>query len=160
MILRPIALQEADAAVAIARSAWQPIYEGYRKTLGAELFEAVFADWTIRKEDSIRQACRGESGHHVFVAENEGLIAGFICLHIDGRRRHGIIGNNAVAPLFQGRGIARAMYEQAIAWMRTQGVRSVSVTTGADEAHEPARRAYEKAGFGTSLASVTYHRMI
>jgi hypothetical protein len=32
------------------------------------------------------------------------------------------------------------------------------VTTGGDPAHAPARRGYEKAGFGADLPSVTYHR--
>jgi len=33
----------------------------------------------------------------------------------------------------------------------------VSVTTGLDYAHEPARKAYQRAGFSRKLESVTYY---
>ena len=40
------------------------------------------------------------------------------------------------------------------------GALAVRVTTGADDAHAPARRAYEKAGFEKSLSSVTYYKKL
>jgi hypothetical protein len=42
--------------------------------------------------------------------------------------------------------------------LRTAGMGYARVTTGGDPAHAPARRGYEKAGFGADLPSVTYHR--
>lgn len=160
MILRPVLPDEIDAVVTIALAAWKPIYHGYRCTLGPELFAEVFSQWESRKAESIRRACHGEGNYQVFVAEKEDAIVAFICLQTDKNRRRGVIGNNAVAPSHQGQGIAKKMYEQAISWMRSEGIRSVSVTTGADEAHSPARRAYENAGFSQSIPSVTYHRLI
>ena len=37
---------------------------------------------------------------------------------------------------------------------------AVTVSTGLDEGHAPARRAYERAGFEKHLDSVTYCKML
>lgn len=57
-------------------------------------------------------------------------------------------------------GVAKKMYDYVIEEMKTKGVKTVSVTTGLDDAHAPARRAYEKLGFEKVLNSVTYYKEI
>jgi ribosomal protein S18 acetylase RimI-like enzyme len=63
-----------------------------------------------------------------------------------------------VHPEWQGRGIAAALYQAALAKMRANGMRAVRVTTGLDEGHAPARAAYQKAGFIVGLPSITYYQ--
>jgi len=65
-----------------------------------------------------------------------------------------------VRPDFQGRGIGRRMYEHVFDQMRQAGMRVVKVTTGLDEAHVPARRAYEKVGFERNLQFIEYYRLL
>ncbi len=48
------------------------------------------------------------------------------------------------------------MYQAALAYFKDQGIKVVRVTTGLDEGHAPARRAYERAGFSLKRESVTY----
>jgi hypothetical protein len=49
------------------------------------------------------------------------------------------------------------MYSFVLNYMREAGMKSAVVTTGGDEAHAPARRAYEKAGFSGAVPSFEYH---
>ena len=44
--------------------------------------------------------------------------------------------------------------------MREAGVRVATVGTGGDAAHAPARRAYEKAGFGPYLPSIYMYKAL
>jgi GNAT superfamily N-acetyltransferase len=53
-----------------------------------------------------------------------------------------------VDPDFQGRGIDAGLIKFALDWMRHAGMSIAMVETGGDPGHGPARRAYEKAGFG------------
>lgn len=52
------------------------------------------------------------------------------------------------------------MYSFIFEHMREEGVEYVKVRTGGDDAHLPARRAYEKARFDRGVPSVTYYRKI
>jgi RimJ/RimL family protein N-acetyltransferase len=49
------------------------------------------------------------------------------------------------------------MYQAVLQYMRDHQMEAVQVTTGADSAHAPARRAYERAGFRHHTESITYY---
>ena len=85
-------------------------------------------------------------------------MVGFASFYVNETTGVGEIGNNAVRPDFQGRGIAPRLYEEVLRRMKAAGMRAVRVTTGGDPAHAPARRAYEKVGFERFTPSVTYYR--
>src|SRR5262249_49935344 len=92
------------------------------------------------------------------VATVEEQVVGFVTFSCDARRAVGEIGNNAVAPDWQGQGNGTAPYDAVLAQMRATGMRVACVTTGLDEGHAPARAAYQKAGFSLGLPSVTYYQ--
>ena len=52
------------------------------------------------------------------------------------------------------------MYELVLERMREQGMLLATVGTGGDPSHAPARRAYEKVGFGPALPSVWLYRRL
>lgn len=81
-------------------------------------------------------------------------VVGFVAVRMDRHRRVGEIGLNAVDPAHAGRGIGTAMYRFAVRRMRAAGMKVATVATGGDESHEPARRAYRKAGFDAEVPSV------
>ncbi|MEM7223540.1 MAG: GNAT family N-acetyltransferase [Pseudomonadota bacterium] len=66
----------------------------------------------------------------------------------------GEIDLNAVDPDHQGSGVGAWMYAYALDRMKEAGMLVASVGTGGDPSHAPARRAYEKAGFGPAIPSV------
>jgi ribosomal protein S18 acetylase RimI-like enzyme len=158
--IRAFEPRDEEAIVAIAVAAWAPIFCHYRERMGDGLFEAVHSNWQGEKERQVRAACRARSRATVCVAEVVGQVVGFCTFYPDRTPGVGEIGNNAVDPAWQGRGIAPQMYEYAMEQLRALGDVAVRVHTGGDPAHAPARRAYQKAGFGVGLPEVTYYRAL
>ena len=158
VIFRDLRHEIVEEIAAIAVAAWEPIYAHSRMVLGDALFLARSPDWRAQKAGQIRRACVPESPAHVRVATIAGQVVGFVTFYLDAKTGVGRIGNNAIAPAFQGRGIGTMMYEDTLARMRELGMRFAEVGTGGDPAHAPARRAYEKAGFNICVPDVRYYR--
>lgn len=163
ILLRTVAPDEItdalrEALVALSVAAWEPIYMRYRETMGEALFTTLYPDWRENKAGHIRHALDGQHEPGLAVAECDGAIVGFVTwyLHVHAEVV-GEIGNNAVSPDYQGRGIAPRLYAVALDAMRAAGMRYACVGTGLDPAHAPARRAYEKAGFAIAIPSVEYY---
>ena len=144
-----------SAVCEIAVKAWAPIYEVYRQKLGDELFEPLFSNWQAQKCAGIEAEWNAADA---YVALLDGQVVGFIAIHLNETTKNGQIGNNAVDPAFRGRGIGPQMYEFAMGKMKEAGMAYASVFTGLDEAHAPARKAYEKAGFEKGLPSIRYYK--
>ncbi len=73
---------------------------------------------------------------------------GFVAVKLDSDESMGEIYMVAVDPDFQGRGIGSALISFALDWMKDAGMSIAMVETGGDRGHAPARRTYEKLGFG------------
>ncbi|MEO2002748.1 MAG: GNAT family N-acetyltransferase [Candidatus Poribacteria bacterium] len=159
IVIRDGGPADADFVAGIAVEAWRPIYEHARETLGPELFTYLHTDWEAEKARQVRRACEADTAGEVLVATLDGVIIAFVSFS-QRAPEVGEIGNNAVRPDYQSRGIATRLYEAALDKLRAAGMLYVSVSTGGDPAHAPARRAYEKVGFGQALPSVTYHRRL
>ena len=153
----PFSDEYADAVAQLTIEAWTPIREVFRRELGDELYFMAFSDWKKTKVEKVLSQMKGGRG---YVALLDGEFAGFIHYEISENGISGEIGNNAVSGKFRGRGIAQEMYSFVIEQMKCEGVEYVTVVTGLDEAHAPARRSYEKAGFENSLPSVKYYKKI
>lgn len=157
ILIRPATAEDTDALVAIALSEWQAIYDGYREQMGEEIFGIFYPDPRADKEGQIR---RNVASGNCFVTECDGRIAGFIHYLYDEASRIGTISNNAVSHEFRGRGIGPRQYEFIFDLLRRKGAAGVRVTTGLDEGHAPARRAYEKAGFAANTRAITYFKKL
>ena len=155
--IRPATEADADAVAAIAVAEWEAIYQGYRAQLGDEVFYTFFPDHKAQKERGVRLNLASGT---MYVTECEGKIAGFIHYVYDAASRTGTISNNAVSGEFRGRGIGPRQYEFVFERLREQGAVGVRVTTGLDEGHAPARRAYEKAGFEANTKAITYYKKL
>ena len=79
---------------------------------------------------------------------------------MDADKRIGEIGLNAVHPEHAGRGVGTALYEQILTRMRALGAAIATVGTGGDPSHAPARRAYDKAGFGPAIPSLWLYKLL
>jgi GNAT superfamily N-acetyltransferase len=144
----------------IAVAAWAPIYASYREMLGEEIFTLAFPDWQEVKRQQVRDGCAGARGATALVAVIDELPVGFATFYCNAATRVGEIGNNAVLPTRRGKGIAGEMYRVVLERMRQAGMRVALVSTGGDVSHAPARRAYEKAGFGASVPRRDYFRLL
>ncbi|KAM3098829.1 GNAT family N-acetyltransferase [Phormidesmis sp. 146-12] len=95
----------------------------------------------------LEEVCAAEDTN-VWVAIDAGSPVGFIAVKLHLEDKMGEIYMVAVDPNFQGQGIGTALMEFALEWMEAAGMSIAMVETGGDPGHAPARRAYEKMGFG------------
>ena len=153
IIIRKADENDKDAVAEIAALGWMPIYNGYRMALTDEIYSKVYTEDPIEiKMEKMKKAVLDD---RVFVAEIDGVVCGFASYMIEGEI--GALKENAVHPDYKGRGIAGMLYERLIKLFRESGCSVARVMTGLDEAHAPARRAYEKLGFSKNTSSVTYY---
>ncbi len=152
-VVRPARVRDAEAAGDLAVRAWQTVYRGRRGLVGDEVFERVYPEWESEKRRQVVEHIREHTGE-VLVTEIDGRIVGFVTWYRWKGNTVGEIGNNAVDPDFQGRGVGAAQCQRALGRLAEEGCSVAAVVTGLDEAHAPARRMYEKAGFGPSFPVV------
>jgi ribosomal protein S18 acetylase RimI-like enzyme len=112
--------------------------------------------WDLRKADEIETFYRSHP-ENVLVTEKKGRILGFISFSLDQERKIGKIGNNAVAPEHQNRGIGTEQIVKTMGILKERGMKVVEVQTGLTEEYGPARHMYEKCGFEPTMEFLTYH---
>ena len=112
-------------------------------------------NWQAEKTEEVARKLRSGNG---YVALLNDKVVGFISYAVVGDM--GVIGGNAVDISCRGYGIAGKMYNFVLDKMRSQGLKAAQVHTGLDNAHAPARKAYEKAGFQLNIPHVTYYQSL
>lgn len=152
-------IEDVEAACKIAVEAWKPIYHNYRRLLGDELFEILHKNWQEAKANEIRDHQK-RYPEWMLITERNDNIVGFITFYLDRGRKIGIISNNAVEPEHQRKGIGTLQYYKVLEIFKKEGMSFAEVATGLDEAHAPARAAYEKVGFKKTITNVTYYMKI
>ena len=111
-----------------------------------ERCRALFQTW-------IQRSCNGWA-QAVFVAEVDGVPAGYCTCHLDGNS--GSIGLVALAPQAQGRALGRSLVDTALSYFRQHGVNEVAVAT--QGRNYRAQRLYQKCGFVTQSVMLWYHK--
>lgn len=159
--IRPFEVADLPAMQAVRRRAFRPIVgEAFRDLLGDDLYPRVYPDWDKEQGDYLNSLCDGAADTEVYVASVEGVVIGFVGLALERATSTGEILLNAVDPDHQGSGIGTRLYEFALARMEEAGMTLAKVSTGGDESHAPARRAYRKAGFAGYIPSVNFYKLI
>jgi len=144
----------------IRHKAFQPVFDSFREIVGEEIFKHAYSDWDEKQAEYLKFICDPASGKEVFVVTEGDGIVGFIGLSMDLAKKTGEIDLNAVHPDYNGKGIGQEMYEFAITRMKESGIKLVTVSTGGDSSHIPARKAYKKAGFNVSIPSTTMFKLL
>lgn len=139
----------------IAKLAWEKIFDYLETSYGKNLYNTVNPDCRNSKTPAIIRFFE-QHPDWLYVAERNGRVVGFICFEINSSTRCGTIGNNAADPECGEKGVGQEMYQAVLEKFRQEGVKAAMVTTGADPAHAPARRAYERAGFKLKTEQVFY----
>ena len=142
---------DLDVVVAFSVVAWEPVYASWERVMGPEVFPLVCPDWRAEQARDVTAACQ-DTENDVWVATLDRRPVGFVVLQtiratrageVDGGEVHMI----AVDPAHQRRGIADMLLRHTVAELRAHGVGVVSISTGADPGHAPARALYEKHGY-------------
>ncbi len=141
----------------IAVDAWTPIRASFKQILGEELYDAFYTGWQAKKIANVINEMKGE---RAFVVLVDGQVAGFISYIVNKDTKSGDICDNAISTDFRGLGLGKKMYDFILTKMKDEGLEYAQVTTGLDDGHAPARRAYEKAGFTVGLPSICYFKKL
>ena len=127
--------------------------------LGEDCYAAVRHDpeltWEERKTKQNRDVV-AEHPEWVWVLDVRGDVFGFVTFWLVADKQYGHIDNNGVHPGRAGEGWATFMYRHVLEHFRERGLRFAHVDTGLDDAHIPARRAYEAVGFDRPVPGVEY----
>ena len=103
------------------------------------IFREQHPDWRVTQRSAVESVCSDE-GFHVWVASEGSQTVGFVALRLHAGERLGEIYMIAVDPDFQRRGIATALTNHSLAWLRKAGMTTVVVDTGGDPGGDPHRR--------------------
>jgi ribosomal protein S18 acetylase RimI-like enzyme len=148
--------RDSDAAHLedVRRAAFAPVFASFRALLGEEISQVTQIRDDQEQAEYLNSLFEPDSGWELYVAEQGGVVVGFVSVQLNGQTFIGEIGLNAVHPDHAGAGIGSKMYDAVLNRMRQEGMRVATVSTGGDASHAPARRAYQKAGFTVGIPSI------
>jgi GNAT superfamily N-acetyltransferase len=157
MIIRKSAKNDLEEIQKITILAFKPYFDSYKKVMGSPMYKAYYPDWREKKRQEIIYIFNSDN-HKLFVAEENKKIIGFASYILNKKKPlTAEIGNNAVHPKFQKKGIGSSLYKHLIEELKTIGIKYINVSTIYNEAGKPARMAYEKAGFSKSIQRIDYY---
>ena len=155
--LRRAREDDLTAIDALTEAGYAGIQRSFVELLGEDLYERVHAEsertWAERKCAQNR-ALFAEHPEQVWVLDEDGDVFGYVTFWLRPEHGYGHLDNNAVAAGRAGQGWATFMYRQVLDHFRALGLEYAHVDTGLDDAHIPARRAYEAVGFDRAVPSV------
>ena len=158
--IRPYRAADLDSLQKIRALAFEPVFRSFRDMLGLPIADVALSTAETEQAGLLEDLCKPDTPQKVYVAELDGELIGFVSLSLDEKQKVGEIGLNAVRPDRAGRGVGTQLYEFALEEMKAAGMKVATVGTGGDPSHAPARRAYEKAGFGPSIPSLWMYRAL
>jgi ribosomal protein S18 acetylase RimI-like enzyme len=159
-LIRAYAPSDLPSLHTIRAAAFAPVFASFRSIVGAEIAALGLTTAEQEQADLLDTIAKPESGYTLAVAEAHDTIAGFVSWKPNIAPGIGEITLNAVHPDHGGRGIGTALYEHALAALKTAGMHLATVGTGGDPSHAPARRAYEKVGFNVHIPSIYMYRKL
>lgn len=148
MEIQPFDASHLEAVVRLSLRAWEPVFDSIQKVMSPDLYQEFYPDgWRASQQAAVEEVC-AEDSTHVWVAVEGSQTVGFVAVRLHQKDRMGEIYMIAVDPESQRRGIGAALTNFVVEWMKDAGMTVAMVETGADAGHAPARRTYERAGFG------------
>lgn len=147
---------DARDVVEFSLRAWTPVFESMAQALGSRVFKRLYPDWLAIQARTVSSACETME---VWVADLNGSPVGFVAAELRHELSEGQIDMLAVDPDHQRQGIGAALISVAVDWIKEAGMTLAVVGTGGDPGHEPARLAYENAGF-KPMPLVRYYLMV
>jgi len=147
MRIEPYSPHQLDAVIRLSLRSWTPVFDSIQKAMDFDVYGELHPDWRVNQQKAVEGVCAAEDTK-VWVAIDAGSTVGFVAVKLHSETSLGEIYMIAVDPDFQRRGIGTALTEFALDWMKDAGMSVAMVETGGDPGHAPARRTYEKLGFG------------
>ncbi len=142
--------------IQITLLAFEPVFASFEQILGSQIFPIIYPDWRKSHKDEVEQISANEK-FFLWIAEVDESVVGFVAYELFDDEKTGKVHLLAVHPEYQNHGIGTELNTFALQKMKESGMKIAVVGTGGDEAHAPARKSYEKAGY-TGLPLVRYYK--
>ncbi len=124
-----------------------PFYEAFfRPLVGEAVFAHQHGDWRHDYRTQVATLHDPTNNRYVAVADSDGSIFGYVAWNIDLERNHGEIEILAVSAEHRRHRVGTALCEHALTDMKERGAEVVTIGTGGDPFHAPARALYESLG--------------
>lgn len=156
--IRPYRCTDLPKVQAVAARAFAPVFSSIRHLVGEPLASLAYGSAEDEQTEHLQNLCTGQTMKQVLVVECGLRVIGFGHVVLDHDRKIGELGINAIDPPYQGQGYGRKLHAAMLDRMRAAGMRVATVGTGADNGHDPARRAYDRAGLTRQIPSVYLYR--
>lgn len=155
--IRPLADDDLESVLQLSILAWAPVFESFEQVLGSAIYTQIYPDWKTAQRNVVDTICRDTEKYITWVAEADGVLAGFIVYELNEKEKTGEVQLLAVHPDYQNQGIGTGLNTFVLEKMKDHGMTLAVVGTGGDPGHAPARKSYEKAGY-TPLPLVRYYK--
>jgi ribosomal protein S18 acetylase RimI-like enzyme len=158
MRIRSFLQQDLTRLTELTIETFGPFYEdSFRPLVGEVVFTNQHGQW---RDDYVKQVAElhdPAQHRYVAVAEIDSVIAGYVAWAGDPERRNASVTILAVSAKHRRLGAGTVLCEHAFAAMRELGAEVVTIGTGGDGFHAPARALYEALGC-TPLPVTVYYR--
>jgi ribosomal protein S18 acetylase RimI-like enzyme len=154
--VRQARFADIPAIQEITRQAFEPVSldRVAEKFFGEELGGKK---WFEYKNAAVKAQCE-RNIYQVIVCEIDGDVAGYATMGLDFQRGVAMIGNNAVLPEHQGKGIGKAMQKEIKRRMIESGFSKFKVSTLENDI--AAKKMYEKLGFEKIVSGCNFLKKI
>ena len=151
-LIRPARYKDIPSILEITKLAFEPVsmdrmkQDFFGEKLGGK-------GWDEYKNKGVKSFCK-ERIYETIVAEVDGKVIGYATYSLDEERGIAEIGNNAVHPDYQGKGIGKSIQREVRRRMEEEGYRKFTVSTLSNDL--AAQRIYEKLGYKKYIESYHY----
>lgn len=158
MHLRTYYESDFDRLLSLTINVFGPFYEGsFRSIVGDTVFVHQHGNWREDYREQLTGLHDPIRGKHVVVVEVDDHVVGFAAWTVNRTKRHGDVEFVAVDDEYRRHGVASALCHHVFDAMRQDEVEVVTIGTGGDAFHTPARAFYERLDM-TPLPVVVYFK--
>ena len=151
----PVEEKHIPECVCVGLKAGEILHAGFKNRLGAQLDENLHSAW---QEEEATNMIRALKTGNAFVALDGENVVGYACYTAGDVV--GVIGENAVAPAYQGKGVAEQLYSAVLDAVRKAGCKYANVKTSLDESNAPTLDALKQVGFEKHQPGIRYYQML
>jgi ribosomal protein S18 acetylase RimI-like enzyme len=160
MDLRPLRPADLVPLLELTIATFAPFHEqSFPGIVGDFVAANQHGNWREEFHDQWQDLHDPDNGKHVVVAEDDDKIIGFIAWTMHPEKRNAEIVMLAVEAAHRRQHVASALREHVFEDLTRFGIEVVSLGTGGDEFHSPARAFYDSLGM-TPLPVVVYYKRL
>lgn len=160
MIIRSYVHSDLPRLIDLTIETFGPFYEtSFRPLMGETIFANRHGNWRDDYRKQVAELHDPDGNKYVAVAEENGVLGGYVAWSVDPAHRNGEVVILAVGSQYRRANLGTALCEQAFEAMRGHGAEVVQIGTGGDDFHAPARALYESLGC-MKLPVAVYYRTL